>query len=153
MVSSWCPRFPGSDKNDWRLKDVFFMKKQFDSAKLVTLCVPGDKKSAADTASSESLYWSSSWQIPIDSIQQQQQQVPDLHSDIPGITGMTLPRGPGLQLGRYRCGRCGKCYSYDSGLIRHRKQCYGVYNYHCGACGKKFHRKDHLTRHQKSTRH
>ena len=55
--------------------------------------------------------------------------------------------------GPYRCDKCGKCYSYDTGLLRHKKQCDGLYNFVCGVCGKRFYRKDRLTSHQASTKH
>ncbi|KAK7481204.1 hypothetical protein BaRGS_00027464 [Batillaria attramentaria] len=47
----------------------------------------------------------------------------------------------------YSCTRCGRQYSHQPGLIRHRKQCEGRYDIQCPVCYKQFHRRDACKQH------
>ncbi|KAL8579068.1 hypothetical protein ACOMHN_036007 [Nucella lapillus] len=84
---------------------------------------------------------SASWQKLLAS------QPPVLAEGLPfAVSGSGFPAKSGPSF--HRCHRCGKGYSFATGLSRHRKQCYGVYNIQCNQCGKRFHRSDHLNRHR-----
>ncbi|KAK7481228.1 hypothetical protein BaRGS_00027488 [Batillaria attramentaria] len=49
---------------------------------------------------------------------------------------------PRHRKGRYLCRNCGKIFSYNDNMVRHRRQCEGTFHLKCHVCGRQFHRRD-----------
>ncbi|KAK7481235.1 hypothetical protein BaRGS_00027495 [Batillaria attramentaria] len=54
---------------------------------------------------------------------------------------------PGRPAKRHVCRNCGKGFTQDYNMIRHRRQCEGSFHLECSFCGKKFSRRDYYAAH------